>query len=288
MSMNGYLRAAFVIGCALAATDRAGAGDAEDVYKAFRGTWRFVSVVMEGQKMPAPDVKGMRLIIRGRDFQVKDGDMTYGGGTFELNVDARPRQINIKWTSGPDKGQAMLGIYELKGDTYRVCLGVPGKDRPKDFVSKPGSGHVLEVLKRGKAVSRADAVRAERKRLEGRWQAVTYALDGKEAAAADLKRVQLIFDAEGRTVAVQDGKPFLRSTTKIDPTADLKMMDITFTLGGDKGKTAPAIYKVDGDTLTICRSAPGMDRPTKFSSKAGSGHTLMVYSRRKQDAPAEK
>jgi hypothetical protein len=44
----------------------------------------------------------------------------------------------------------MLGIYELDGDTYKLCGDMQGKSRPTEFAVKPGSGFVLEVLKREK------------------------------------------------------------------------------------------------------------------------------------------
>ena len=57
--------------------------------------------------------------------------------------------------------------------------------------------------------------------------------------------------------------------------------------GGDlKGQTSLAIYELVGDTLRICRAAPGKARPTEFASKPGSGLTLMSYQRAKP--PAEK
>jgi hypothetical protein len=53
-------------------------------------------------------------------------------------------------TEGDDKGKTFRGIYEFEGDTRKVCLAPAGKERPKEFSSTAGSGHVLAVLKRVK------------------------------------------------------------------------------------------------------------------------------------------
>jgi uncharacterized protein (TIGR03067 family) len=49
---------------------------------------------------------------------------------------------------------------------------------------------------------------------------------------------------------------------KPNPTLDLEIED-----GPDeaKGKTSKAIYKLDGEKLTICVSVPGKDRPKEFA-----------------------
>ncbi len=48
----------------------------------------------------------------------------------------------------------MLGIYELEGDRYKVCFAPPGKARPDDFTSKPGTGYILQVWQRALLRSR--------------------------------------------------------------------------------------------------------------------------------------
>ena len=40
------------------------------------------------------------------------------------------------------------GIYELDGDTLKVCYAIDGGKRPAEFKAKPGSKHVLIVFKR--------------------------------------------------------------------------------------------------------------------------------------------
>jgi hypothetical protein len=38
-------------------------------------------------------------------------------------------------------------IYELDGDAFRDCIGLEGKERPKEFTAKQGTGYVLITYK---------------------------------------------------------------------------------------------------------------------------------------------
>ena len=136
-----------------------------------------------------------------------------------------------------------------------------------------------QVFKREKQEVKEALVGAGRLELAATWQAVSYSLDGKKAAAEELKNIKLTIDAEGKTAAMRDGQVFIASTTKIDPAADPMSIDMTYTAGDSKGRTALGIYKIEDDVLTICRSAPDKARPTAFASAPGSGHTLMTYKR---------
>jgi hypothetical protein len=44
----------------------------------------------------------------------------------------------------------MLGLYELDGDTWKICSALPGKERPEELTSKEGTGHTLAVWEREK------------------------------------------------------------------------------------------------------------------------------------------
>ena len=59
-------------------------------------------------------------------------------------------------------------------------------------------------------------------------------------------------------------------------------MDIKGTDGPNKGKTIKTIYKIDGDTVTLCYELGGDGRPTKFESKPESKQFLVVYKREKK------
>jgi uncharacterized protein (TIGR03067 family) len=116
----------------------------------FQGTWTVVSVENSGQEMPADAVKELRLVIKGNERMMKMGDEVRARSTFKLDPSKSPKEIDLTLQEGDMKGMTFKGIYEIDGDTQKVCLNIEGGDRPKDFSSKEGSGHLLQVFKREK------------------------------------------------------------------------------------------------------------------------------------------
>ena len=39
-----------------------------------------------------------------------------------------PRTIDLAFTEGPGAGSTAIGIYELNGDDWRICLDVSGNN----------------------------------------------------------------------------------------------------------------------------------------------------------------
>lgn len=120
----------------------------------FRGTWKFESLVVNGNTMALDMVKGARLTCDGDKFTYTEKDPSgkdqTSHGTFTIDPSKSPKTIEITFTDGPNKGERLAGVYDITGDTYRVCLAMPGGKPPTSFESKPNSGHVLEVLVREK------------------------------------------------------------------------------------------------------------------------------------------
>ncbi len=115
-----------------------------------QGTWVLVSAQRDGKKLPAEEVKKTRITIKGDTFVFPDaaGIGTSQKGTITLDPTKKPKWMDSKATVGPDKGKISLGIYEITDNGYKVCFAPPGKDRPKEFSSKPGSDHNLQIWKR--------------------------------------------------------------------------------------------------------------------------------------------
>jgi uncharacterized protein (TIGR03067 family) len=117
----------------------------------FQGTWVLQSSDRDGKKVPQEGSK-IKLIITGNNFRLSQESSAVIGhkGTFALDPSKKPKTTEVTVAEGPDKGKTFRGIYELSDDDYKVCFAPPGKERPKEFVSKPESGHILQVWKREK------------------------------------------------------------------------------------------------------------------------------------------
>jgi uncharacterized protein (TIGR03067 family) len=124
------------------------ADEKADEWKALKGTWTVEKVIFNG--VDAKDMLGSVILT------MEDGKYTvdFAGnahkGSIELKLKEKPRQMDIDETEGPNKGTKTKAIYELNGDTLKVCYSLEGKDRPTTFESKEGSDTLFVVYKRKK------------------------------------------------------------------------------------------------------------------------------------------
>jgi uncharacterized protein (TIGR03067 family) len=118
----------------------------------------------------------------------------------------------------------------------------------------------------------------EMKALVGKWTVTKAELGGQDVfqIAKDLKFEIL----EGGKYTSKLGEEQEDGSFRIDAVNRPKVMDLMPINGPGKGKTIKAIYKLEGDTLTVCY-ADG-PRPTKFATKSGTTELLMVYKREKK------
>jgi uncharacterized protein (TIGR03067 family) len=117
--------------------------------KNLQGTWSITSLEVDGRKTP---FAGGKIVIDGSRFTtVGMGDGF--AGTVAFDESKTPRQFDLTFTQGTHKGKKSLGIYQLAGDDWKICMGLAGNNkRPKEFSTTPGDGFALETLTRGDAV----------------------------------------------------------------------------------------------------------------------------------------
>ncbi len=117
--------------------------------KAMEGTWTITAAEVGGKKLKKEDQKEeIRLTVRDGKYTIHFGDKQVATGALKLDADKTPRQIDVTTDEGEFKGKTMTGIYEIKGDTMRVCFTGDGKDRPTEFRTKEGSTQMLFTYKR--------------------------------------------------------------------------------------------------------------------------------------------
>ena len=121
--------------------------DVEKELKKFQGTWTFESVDAGGKKLPADQFKGITVTFEGDKYAVKKGDEVVEAATQKLDPSKSPKTLDVTVAEGSNKGEVMLGIYEISGDTLKVCFDPEGKKRPTEFKSASGS-QTLVVHKR--------------------------------------------------------------------------------------------------------------------------------------------
>jgi len=109
------------------------------------GTWKAVAWEIDGQQVPAEQVAANPavMVLAGNTIAFKVGNRVVGEGTIKTDPDRQPKTIDITGASlvGGQAGRSVtsLGIYEVTGDTLRICfVGGAGAQRPQTFSTASG------------------------------------------------------------------------------------------------------------------------------------------------------
>ncbi len=129
-----------------------GSGDpAKTDLDKLQGTWVMVAMETEGHDLEAEDFKDNLAVYEQNHLTLKTGDRVRRRGIVTLDPGRKPKAINTWDQDGPYDDQTVPGIYELDGDTLKVCFARPGQERPKEFTTKSGTAFLLCVYKRQKS-----------------------------------------------------------------------------------------------------------------------------------------
>jgi len=147
----------FVLGVFLTAiTTIAYADDAKDEaikkdHKLIEGTWRIVALEVNGNKAGEEDARKLS-VVNGSDgtWRLLAEGKEISKGTSTIDPTKKPKTLDFTATEGEGKGNKYLGIYELGEKTRKMCFAPPGKERPTEFTTTPGSEHILVTFEREK------------------------------------------------------------------------------------------------------------------------------------------
>jgi uncharacterized protein (TIGR03067 family) len=132
------------------ADDKDGRAAARKDLEQLQGTWMVVSMEREGEAIPQEELKGRSCVYEKDAFTLKSGDQPRRRGLVTLDPSRKLKAINTWDLDGPYTDATVPGIYELSGDTLRLCFSRPGAERPTEFTTKSGSGLILVVYQRKK------------------------------------------------------------------------------------------------------------------------------------------
>jgi uncharacterized protein (TIGR03067 family) len=106
---------------------------------ALEGKWRAVEATSNGEPPPAGLLEKLTVVFVGETVSVMGPSPT----RFTIDTSFRPAHIDIL------NSRRQVGIYELKGDALKLCVGTDG-DRPNAFRTEKYTDHTYMLLKRVK------------------------------------------------------------------------------------------------------------------------------------------
>lgn len=126
-----------------------------------------------------------------------------------------------------------------------------------------------------------DAIKNDRKLLEGTWRIISLEANGNKSKDEDAKKFTVVNGSDGKWSLRSEGNEIMKGTNTIDPTLKPKTIEITLTEGQDKGKSFLGIYELGEKTRKLCFAPVGKSRPIKFTSTASNEHILVTFERKK-------
>jgi uncharacterized protein (TIGR03067 family) len=111
-------------------------------HEKLEGTWYVVRAEAEGTPIPPQEYRALRLTFKNGQFTARRGKDDSDEGTYTIDPTRRPKTMDVT----PRRGRPQLAVYELTGNTLKICSDTSGKERPEGFETRDQPGYTLMVL----------------------------------------------------------------------------------------------------------------------------------------------
>ena len=115
-----------------------------------QGRWVMAALEVNGKLVPEERLRDAFLEIKGDKYITTTKNRSIET-RFTLDPSKKPKTIDMVFTDGEKKGKVHKGIYELTGDTLKICRGLEAnQERPTELATWPGTNVFLVTWKRVK------------------------------------------------------------------------------------------------------------------------------------------
>ena len=152
--MKEQLKSIIIICSLLACVATAGRSEdkkaQETDLQKLQGEWKMISGLADGYAVPEEMLRTSSRVCKADETTVVVGGQLIMKARFTLDSAKKPKTIDYSILEGSAKGNKLLGIYELNGDTVKFCFAANAADRPTNFSSQLGDRRTFSVWQRKK------------------------------------------------------------------------------------------------------------------------------------------
>lgn len=113
-------------------------------YKALVGNYKIAKAILGGEDI-TEHLKEMKFEIRdGGKYTAQVGELK-DDSTFTVNLKKSPKEMDVKPSEGPNKGQTVKVIYKLDGDTLVMCYDHEKSENRQTKFESPSKTNVLLI-----------------------------------------------------------------------------------------------------------------------------------------------
>lgn len=112
-----------------------------------QGTWQLAGGMDDGTPLPGEFVRTAKMVFSDTKYTFTASDVEEKG-TIKLDPTKTPGHLDLSILEGPQQGMKQFGLYEIRDGVLRICVSMPGKERPKKIESPAGEELLLLEFKK--------------------------------------------------------------------------------------------------------------------------------------------